>query len=143
MADTPSAACVFPRCVDGEKPPHCGNCEGRETPYAHEYGASAALTQTGVNVVNTSTVDSAVPSLPKPHKKLGFFRNRWRLRRREQHDDRPYFEASIVFQAADMAEAERLWEAMEGALGCTGEGDDHVCPHFRVSGLHQLDEDGS
>ena len=37
-----SAACVFPRCVEGEKPPHCGNCEGRETPYALEYGSSAA-----------------------------------------------------------------------------------------------------
>ena len=37
-----SAACVFPRCVEGEKPPHCGNCEGRATPYAHEYGSSAA-----------------------------------------------------------------------------------------------------
>ena len=31
------AACMFPRCVDGDKPPYCGNCEGRETPYAHEY----------------------------------------------------------------------------------------------------------
>jgi hypothetical protein len=35
------AACVFPRCVEGEKPPHCGSCEGRATPYAHEYGSSA------------------------------------------------------------------------------------------------------
>jgi len=43
--DESPAACVFPRCVEGEKPPHCGNCEGRETPYAHEYGASAAHTE--------------------------------------------------------------------------------------------------
>lgn len=91
----------------------------------------------------TSAATSTAPvPLRYQHKLLGFFHNRWRLRRVEE-DTRPYFEASIIFQAADMDEADRLWEAMHDALGCTGDGDDHVCPHFRVSGLHQLDEDAS
>lgn len=73
-------------------------------------------------------------------RKLGFFRNRWHLHHQPK-DARPYYEASIIFQATDMDEASRLWETMEEALGCHGEGDDHICPHFRVSGLHQLDEE--
>jgi hypothetical protein len=39
----PTAACVFPRCVEGEKPAHCGHdCDKREAPFAHEYGAKGA-----------------------------------------------------------------------------------------------------
>lgn len=65
---------------------------------------------------------------------------RWRLRR--DQDTRPYYEASILFQAADMDEAEKLFDAMVDGLGC-GEGvcdEETPCPHFRVGGLHQLDE---
>ncbi len=73
------------------------------------------------------------------HRKLGFFRDRWRVRRDE--DTRPYFEASIMFQARDMAQAEFLFEAMIDGLGCGNLCGEVPCPHFRVAGLHQVDDE--
>ncbi len=73
------------------------------------------------------------------HRALRFFKDRWRLRRDE--DTRPYFEASILFQATDMVEAERFFDAMVDALECGDCGEDKPCPHFRVAGLHQLNDD--
>lgn len=77
-----------------------------------------------------------VPRQPR-HRALGWFRDRWRVRR--DVDSRPYFEASVLFQAADMAEAEALFDAMIDTLGCPD--GDHQCPHFRVGGLHQVDDE--
>lgn len=81
-------------------------------------------------------------SLLAGHKGLRWNRwKAWRIRR-DPTDDRPYFEASFLFQAKDMDEAGRLFDAMSDGLGC-GEGicdADHPCPHFRVGGLHMLDE---
>lgn len=75
------------------------------------------------------------------HKRLSFFRHRWRLRHGPD-DPRPWFEASIIFQARDMAQAEFLFERMtDDALDCNRHGPDEPCPHFRVGGLHQVDND--
>jgi hypothetical protein len=71
---------------------------------------------------------------------LGWFRDRWQLPRTS--DARPYFEASVLFQARDMAQAEFLFDAMIDGLGCgTLCGDERPCPHFRVAGLHQVDDE--
>lgn len=62
------------------------------------------------------------------------------LMERDPRDSRPYYEASFVFQAADMDEAESLYDRMLDVIcgdHTAGEG----CPHFRVGGLHLMDED--
>lgn len=74
--------------------------------------------------------------------RLKWFTYRWRIKKDE--DTRPYFEASLYFQAADMDEAEVLFDAMCDALGCSEDetrADDEPCPHFRFGGLHRIDED--
>lgn len=87
--------------------------------------------------------DAASGNSARAHRALAFFRNRWRVRRGE--DARPYFEASILFQAKDMEEADRLFDQMVDGLECGDGVCDAVrpCPYFRVGGLHQLDEDES
>jgi len=76
------------------------------------------------------------------HQRLRWFRRGWRLQQTVE-DARPYYEVSIIFQAADMDEADRLFDAMCEATGCNDAtcGADKPCPHFRVGGLHRVDED--
>lgn len=57
-------------------------------------------------------------------------------------DRRPYFDASVMFQAADMDEAEKLYARMLDAIGCDQHADDEEpCLHFRGGGLHLMEED--
>jgi hypothetical protein len=74
------------------------------------------------------------------HRFGGWFRDRHWFARKHDEDTRPYFEATFLFQARDMAQAEFLFEAMNDGLGCTERCKEQACPHFRVGGLHQLDE---
>lgn len=75
-------------------------------------------------------------------KTLRWFRDSWRVRKSQ--DERPYFEANVIFQASDMDEADRLFDGMLDAIGCDGDearGEDEPCPHFRVGGLHRMEEE--
>ena len=75
------------------------------------------------------------------HRFGGWFRDR-RWFSRTAPDKRPYFEISHFIQAKDMDEASALFEGMTDALGCSDYCDEnHVCPHFRMGALHQLDDD--
>lgn len=58
-------------------------------------------------------------------------------------DKRPYFDANVIFQATDMEEAEALFDKMLEAIGCEEclENEDKPCPHFRIGGLHLMEED--
>lgn len=78
------------------------------------------------------------------HRCGGWFRDR-RWFSRTPVDDRPYFEATTLFQARDLAQAEFLFDAMIDGLGCPQQDVDgnHVCPHFRFGAVHQLDDGGS
>lgn len=68
---------------------------------------------------------------------------RWlnRINRPINEDERPYFEASVIFQADDTDEADKLFEAMTDALGCSERCATESCPHFRVGGFHRMDMD--
>lgn len=63
--------------------------------------------------------------------------------RTDPSDSRPFFDASVVFQAADQDEAEALFDRMLDAIGCAEhDGDqDSPCPHFRVGGVHMMEDD--
>lgn len=70
-----------------------------------------------------------------------WFRERRWIATHGPADERPYFEATHCFQAADQDEAEALWEKMTEALGCSEKCADEQCPHFRVGSLRLLEDD--